>query len=138
MSLQPLLDAYSQTPDGLRLQQAAGDDRGILTAVDPARSLLLAALLEARPATRQCLVVAATGRETAQLAGDLRQWLPEAEVLDLPAWETLPHERLSPSAQVVGERIGVLRRVRAAEREASGLQIVVTSARAAISLPDLR
>jgi transcription-repair coupling factor (superfamily II helicase) len=137
MTLRPLLDAYAATAPGARLRQAAEADRGTVAVVDPARSLALSALLDGRPDTRQCLVVAATGRETAQLAGDLRQWLPDAEVLDLPAWETLPHERLSPSAQIVGDRIRVLRRVRAQQEaeaagEASRVQIVVTSARAAM------
>ncbi len=39
--------------------------------------------------------------------------LPDAEVLEFPAWETLPHERLSPSAETVGKRLRTLRRLRA-------------------------
>ena len=35
-----------------------------------------------------------------------------AEIIEFPAWETLPHERLSPSAETVGKRIDALRRLR--------------------------
>ena len=38
---------------------------------------------------------------------------PDAEILEFPAWETLPHERLSPSAEIVGKRIAALRRLAA-------------------------
>ena len=38
--------------------------------------------------------------------------LPPEPVVDYPAWETLPHERLSPRADTVGRRLAVLRRLR--------------------------
>ena len=43
------------------------------------------------------------------IADGIRENLPDAVVRDLPAWETLPHERLSPSAETVGRRLSVLR-----------------------------
>jgi len=39
------------------------------------------------------------------MAGALMQLVDEVEVLDFPSWETLPHERLSPSAETVGRRL---------------------------------
>ena len=42
------------------------------------------------------------------MAQSLGAVAPHATVLDLPAWETLPHERLSPSAETVGRRIRTL------------------------------
>src|SRR5690606_27716019 len=60
--------------------------------------------------------------------------LPDAEVLELPAWETLPHERLSPSAETVGRRVHALRRMAAwaSESEPKHPLVVVASVRAAL------
>ncbi|HTR71119.1 MAG TPA: transcription-repair coupling factor [Mycobacteriales bacterium] len=60
---------------------------------------------------RQVLAVTATEREGRDLAVALRSLLPPDEVVEFPAWETLPHERLSPRADTVGRRLAVLRRL---------------------------
>ena len=57
------------------------------------------------------LVVTPTGRRAETLAAALAAYAPDAEVLEFPAWETLPHERLSPSPDTVGERLQTLRRI---------------------------
>ena len=57
------------------------------------------------------LVVTATGREAEETAATLRTLNPEAEILEFPSWETLPHERLSPSPETVGRRLKVLHRL---------------------------
>ncbi len=62
-------------------------------------------------AGRPVLAVTATGREAEDLAEALRCFLPSAEVAEFPAWETLPHERLSPRSDTVGRRLAVLRRL---------------------------
>jgi transcription-repair coupling factor (superfamily II helicase) len=75
---------------------------------------LLAALLERRRAAGRAgalLVVAPTGRRAESLGPALEALLPGAEVMHFPAWETLPHERLSPSPETVGRRLDVLGRV---------------------------
>jgi len=94
---------------------------------------LLAALVEARrhagkPAT--LLAVAPTGRRAESVGDALRALVPEAVVLHFPAWETLPHERLSPSAETVGRRLDVLRT--AAAWDGDRPLIVVASVRAAL------
>src|SRR5690606_29059152 len=46
------------------------------------------------------------------LRSSLASLMPEAITEEFPAWETLPHERLSPSAETVGRRsraLGLLR-----------------------------
>jgi len=53
------------------------------------------------------LVVTATGRDADDLTGELTEILGGA-VAQFPSWETLPHERLSPSADTVGRRLEVL------------------------------
>lgn len=75
---------------------------------------LLAALVERRRTAGKppvLLVIAPTGRRTESLGPALAALLPGAEVLHFPAWETLPHERLSPSAEIVGTRLEVLGRI---------------------------
>ncbi|SHJ17029.1 transcription-repair coupling factor [Actinomyces denticolens] len=57
------------------------------------------------------LVVTATGREAEELAAALGCYLPPADIAVLPAWETLPHERLSPRADTVATRLAVMRRL---------------------------
>jgi transcription-repair coupling factor (superfamily II helicase) len=60
---------------------------------------------------RPALVVTATSREAEDLAGALESFLPAEQIAVYPAWETLPHERLSPRSDTVGRRLGVLRRL---------------------------
>ena len=81
-----------------------GEDGLHITSIDQARSWVAGAL------ARQCpvLVVTATGHEAEDLAAELRALLGEDNVGHFPAYETLPHERLSPAADVVGRRAKVL------------------------------
>jgi transcription-repair coupling factor (superfamily II helicase) len=62
-------------------------------------------------AGRLVLAVTSTGREAEDLVAALRCLLPPDEVALYPGWETLPHERLSPRADTVGQRLAVLRRL---------------------------
>ncbi|EEH65189.1 transcription-repair coupling factor [Actinomyces urogenitalis DSM 15434] len=57
------------------------------------------------------LVITATTREAEETAAALTCYLPESDVAVFPAWETLPHERLSPRADTVATRLSVLRRL---------------------------
>ena len=59
----------------------------------------------------RCSSIAPTGRRAESLGPALEALLPGAEVLHFPAWETLPHERLSPSPETVGTRLDVLGRI---------------------------
>ena len=80
-----------------------------LTAPPGIRPFALAAL--AARAGRPVLAVTATGREAEELATSLRDLLEPSSVVEFPAWETLPHERLSPRSDTVGRRLAVLRRL---------------------------
>ena len=53
------------------------------------------------------VIVVPSGREAEDLVGDLRSWYDgdPNEVAQLMAWETLPHERLSPRADTVANRM---------------------------------
>jgi len=60
---------------------------------------------------RFVLAVTATAREADDLTAALGAFLPPDTVASFPGWETLPHERLSPRSDTVGQRIAVLRRL---------------------------
>ena len=72
---------------------------------------LLDSLRAGKKLNRVQLVVVATGREAEDVAAALRSFMPDVELLEFPSWETLPHERLSPSAETVGKRLKVLHRL---------------------------
>ncbi|MFH8615208.1 transcription-repair coupling factor [Streptomyces sp. NPDC017979] len=112
MSLHGLLDAVVRDPALTEAVQAArGAARRHVDLVGPAaaRPFVVAGL--ARDSGRTVLAVTATGREAEDLAAALRSLLPEDSVAEYPAWETLPHERLSPRSDTVGRRLAVLRRL---------------------------
>ena len=100
--------------------------------VDGLRAPLLASLLTAQARPRALLAITATGRESESLHNSLQCFLPEARIVEFPAWETLPHERLSPSAETVGRRISALREMRAWSDNPVGQFVLVASVRAAV------
>jgi transcription-repair coupling factor (superfamily II helicase) len=103
--------------------------------VDGLRAPLIAGLLERRGGPQALLVITATGRESEGLRAALECYAPDAEIVEFPAWETLPHERLSPSAETVGKRIDTLRRLKAWSTSADPDRksiILVASVRAAL------
>ncbi|SEB35501.1 transcription-repair coupling factor [Paramicrobacterium humi] len=100
---------------------------------DGARLPLLAALVERRRAAGlppAVLVVTATGRDSESIQQSLPSLLPDAEIVPFPAWETLPHERLSPSSEIVGKRIDALWRMSTWQGEKP--LVIVASVRAAL------
>jgi transcription-repair coupling factor (superfamily II helicase) len=113
-----------QVPPG---QVPAGQD---LVAPPSLRPVLAAALAAAAPGF--VLTVTATAREADDLVAALGSFLPPDTVAGFPGWETLPHERLSPRLDTVGQRIAVLRRLAhpAAPGEPNGpLSVVVAPVR---------
>ena len=72
---------------------------------------LLAKLRSEKQLSAVQLVVVATGREAEDVAAALRNLVDDLELLEFPSWETLPHERLSPSPETVGKRLKVLTRL---------------------------
>ncbi len=111
MTLAPLLDALATDPGVARALAAAraGELAVDMSAPTGARPALLAAL--AREAGRPLLAITATTREAEDLVAALGCFLDSDRVADFPAWETLPHERLSPRSDTVGKRLAVLRRL---------------------------
>src|SRR5580693_10004319 len=128
MSLTGLVPVVDDDPD---VQQALGQAASVPTlggdfiAPVSLRPLLVAALSQAagasaraaRTAAKQdaraavTLAVTATAREAEELAAALGSLIGEDNVGYFPAWETLPHERLSPRSDTSGQRLAVLRRL---------------------------
>ena len=83
----------------------------VLAVPEPARAITVAGLACASP--RHPVVVATpTTSDAERLAHDLRAFLGPDAVDLLPAWETLPFERVSPSAETMGQRLRVMWRLR--------------------------
>ncbi|HEY4225618.1 MAG TPA: transcription-repair coupling factor, partial [Pseudolysinimonas sp.] len=135
MALERLITGLSHARTLETALHEAGHDADF-SLVDGMRVPLLAALLEKRGGPQALLAVTATSRESEGVRAAFLTYLPGATVLALPAWETLPHERLSPSAETIGARLTALRTLDAwakkpaAERD--GHLIVVASVRAAL------
>jgi transcription-repair coupling factor (superfamily II helicase) len=72
------------------------------------------------------LVITASSRAAEELANEIREC--HADTLEFPAWETLPHERLSPSSDTVAKRIITLQ----ALQDKSRNWVVVAPIRAVI------
>jgi transcription-repair coupling factor (superfamily II helicase) len=88
-------------------------DGGVVAAPEPARAPLVAALAELARAPAH-LVVVPSAAEAEQLAADLRVFLGPGAVELLPAWETLPFERVSPATETMGQRLRALSRLASA------------------------
>jgi transcription-repair coupling factor (superfamily II helicase) len=150
MSLTGLLGTVAEDP---QLRQAleyaglpgAGD--ADLVAPPALRPVLVAALAalsgrgtagsDAGPEqARFVLAITATAREAEDLTNALRSLLPdENAVAEFPAWETLPHERLSPRSDTSGRRLAVLRRLVSPDRgdpRSGPLNVVVTPIRSVL------
>ena len=84
-------------------------------------------LLAARAALHPILVVTSSSRSSEDLVNELGELYDH--VLEFPAWETLPHERLSPRSDTVAKRIQTLY---ALKNEQKLNPIVVTPVRGAI------
>ena len=77
------------------------------------------------------LVICATDRIAQDVAAQIADFVDPNEIAYFPAWETLPHERMSPSGDTIGTRMAILRQL-ANPNESSEIKYLVTSVRAAI------
>ncbi|WPJ93877.1 transcription-repair coupling factor [Corynebacterium sp. UMB2355A] len=94
-----------------------GVDSLHVTGIDQVRSWATGALARQVPV----LLVTATSHEAEDLTAELQAMLGKGKVANFPAFETLPHERLSPAPDVVGARAKVLWEMP---------QVIIASARA--------
>ncbi|MDD9350328.1 MAG: transcription-repair coupling factor, partial [Mumia sp.] len=138
MPLHALAQAVAADPI---LARTVTDRRAGVTALDLSappslRPFLAAALV---PVSSCVLVVTATARDAETLTEEIGSLIGPEKVTDFPAWETLPHERLSPRSDTVGRRLAVLRRLvhPGATPDAGALEVVVAPIRSVLQ-PQVR
>src|ERR1700683_760266 len=83
---------------------------------DGAEGLVIADLARAvaggaKPPAISVAVICRDGPRMATLARALAFFAPDTEVLEFPAWDCLPYDRVSPHAAVVAQRMTVLARL---------------------------
>lgn len=129
MSLTALLDALNEDEQltGALLDLAAG--LSVRLGIGSSAIPYLAGVVGKNH--KPILIVTATDRVAADLAEQLKDFFDPKSIALFPAWETLPHERLSPSGDTVGTRMAILRRL-AHPEESSPISIIVTTVRAVI------
>jgi transcription-repair coupling factor (superfamily II helicase) len=110
MAVTGLLDLVGTDPAVARALASTGTSHLDLAAPPGLRPFAIAAL--AARSRQPVLAVTATAREAEELVDALGSVIAAESVADYPAWETLPHERLSPRPDTVGRRLAVLRRLR--------------------------
>ena len=136
--LHPLLNTLNQLSNWAAIRTAASvhpterSARTLIGAVAGTHAALIADISTAvRDTTAEALslIIAPTDRQAEDLAAALRSYLPAADIALFPAWETLPHERLSPRSDTVGRRLQVLRAITG---NTTRPQVVIAPVRAVI------
>src|SRR3954453_18850580 len=110
MNVPGLLNLLAPDPALRAAVEGVGAPSVDVSAPPGLRPFLLATL--AARTGRTVLAVTATSREAEDLVTAVQSLLPADSVVDYPAWETLPHERLGPPADTVGRGLAFLRGVR--------------------------
>ncbi|WP_236630792.1 transcription-repair coupling factor [Bifidobacterium aemilianum] len=103
--------AFLQLTEGQEAQDLSDQRRELTIAASEGIRPALVAALAAR---RTVVLVVASGRQAEETVEALRSWYSgdPRSIAQFEAWETLPHERLSPRADTVASRMAVLRRLR--------------------------
>ena len=114
------------------LVQMIGSDSAVASCLHDSKKIIAPAatypFLLAKVAEKSSLlVVTSSSRSAEDLASELREL--HNRVLEFPAWETLPHERLSPRSDTVARRLSTLADLAAPNNENT---IVVAPIRAVI------
>ncbi|HEX5877719.1 MAG TPA: transcription-repair coupling factor [Actinomycetota bacterium] len=130
MRLTPLLDRWNDDPAFAELLAAVGGGgdqvRSEVVVPDVARAFLLAGLAQA--GGRLVVVTTATTADAEALAADVAAFCGPDSAAVFPAWETLPHERLSPRSETVAARLRLLHRLGAGDTDE--LRLLAVPARA--------
>lgn len=136
MSLRGLLDILERQPPFIRIHELASDASASLVDVHgPTSTHPLVAAAVQRNSTAPLLLITATGQGAEDAAAMIRDYAPDVRIAVFPSWETLPHERLSPSADTVGRRTAIVRRLVAPDELdplLAPIDVVVASIRAVI------
>lgn len=79
------------------------------------------ALASAASERKPVVIVVASSRQAQDMVDALRSWYPgnPRDIAQLECWETLPHERLSPRADTVANRMEIFRRLTHPQQDSS-------------------
>ena len=130
LAVGPLAALLRRARTDLDVQLAVPGELGCVGATRPLALSLIAE--RARP----LLVVVPRTSDAEAVADGLAAHLGEDRVAVFPAWETLPHERLSPQPRTVGRRLAVLDRLARPDAHEHPLLAVVAPVRAALQPMD--
>ena len=109
MSLNGLLPLLQVDQITQLIGDPAADERSLLVS-QGARGAIASLVADARqPGEGPLVVLTASGRRAEQLKAAIGAFGRQATIF--PAWETLPHEQLSPRADTMAQRIAALRRL---------------------------
>ena len=95
----------------VRNARSAGVRHHAVQAAPALLPFLAAAAADPQLGDRPVLLIAPTVRVAEDYHAVVQGLLPDHTTALFPSWETLPHERLSPSPDIVGQRLHVLRRL---------------------------
>ncbi len=86
-------------------------------------------LLSHRASTKPIVIVTHSSRRAEDIGNELSAILGKEAIIQFPAWETLPHEKLSPKSDTVAQRIHALYQLQNATEKA---KILIAPIRALI------
>jgi transcription-repair coupling factor (superfamily II helicase) len=122
-AMEPILDALIESDAFARL--LADPARRIVARVDAGQDFVVAAI--ARALDAPVLAIAAGPREADALEHGVAAFLGPDRVAQLPAWEALPSEGISPGSEVVARRANAARSL-AAKKDAAFVLVVTAHA----------
>ena len=109
MSLSGLHQASLRIPGLDELAEKGISNGLLLNCIKPVQPFAIAAI--ANP-DQTLVVVTATTRDAEDLISVLSSIRPDLRTEIFPSWETLPHEKLSPSRDVVGRRLALIHQLK--------------------------
>jgi transcription-repair coupling factor (superfamily II helicase) len=110
---------------------AGGRGREILSGVpDGLTALVLAQLTQEAKAGTPAMVlhIARDDRRLEALAEGIAFFAPKLRVIKLPAWDTVPYDRIGPNAEIVATRMAALARLSAAAHKGSTVLLTTVNA----------
>lgn len=134
-ALSSLLNLASDDPAFRRIRELAQTPSTIDVVAPTNLHPLVVGEISSRSTSPVTLVLTATGRGAEELSSALGAFIDPSMIAVFPSWETLPHERLSPSSDTVGARLAVLRRLAhpvSGDAFESPISILIASVRAAL------
>ncbi|MFQ8870739.1 MAG: transcription-repair coupling factor, partial [Varibaculum timonense] len=110
MSLQAIVEKIANEPVAKEFFSQPTSAKSLYCPPGLRPALAAAAAQTKTPNSRGLILyVTASGRAAEQAEAEISGYMPQ--VARFPSWETLPHERLSPRADTMAQRIAVLRRL---------------------------